>query len=100
MIITFYYESVVFARDFVRTPYRSLLLDVIYNFHQNKVTFNLSNFPGATGSLTLTYGLDDFVKWPKEIPPGALPILKMTRVTDPDPGLPEKIDEEKGTFIR
>ena len=34
-----------------------------YTLHQKKVTFNLSICPGASGSLTLTDGLDDSVKW-------------------------------------
>ena len=34
-----------------------------YTLHQKKVTFNLSISPGAPVSLTLTYGLDDYVKW-------------------------------------
>ena len=30
-----------------------------YTLHQKKVTFNLSIYPDAHGSLTLTDGLDD-----------------------------------------
>ncbi len=33
-----------------------------YTLLQKKVTFNLSISPGAPRSLTLTCGLDDFVK--------------------------------------
>ncbi len=35
---------------------------VLYTLFQKKSTFNLSILPGTPGSLTLTYGLDDFVK--------------------------------------
>ena len=34
---------------------------VMYTLHQKKVTFNLSIFLGAPGSLALTDGLDDSV---------------------------------------
>ncbi len=34
-----------------------------YILHRKKVTFNLSICPGAPGSLTLSDGLDDSVKW-------------------------------------
>ncbi len=48
-----------------------------YTLHRKKVTFNFSTCPGAPGSLALTDGLDDSVKWSWE--QNASPILKMTQ---------------------
>ena len=43
----------------------------LFTKNQKKVTFNLSICPGAPGSLTLTNGVDNSVKW-------LMVILKMT----------------------
>ncbi len=43
---------------FINSPFQ-----MTYTLHLNKVTFNLSICPGGPGSLTLTDGLDDSVKY-------------------------------------
>ncbi len=40
--------------------HHNLFLGTNYALPQKKLTFDLSIFPDAPGSLTLTYGLDDY----------------------------------------